>query len=132
MQIRALIHNSVIPTPTPSEMRVCRRRLTESISAPVAGGSPDVLDHMTWTGLNNGFGAQTRTMTGGSNNLGQSFIYGVGAEPRNVIIKGLKPNTTYVATIYGVGWENGQRSADFSGSAGGITSKRKSGRLRRY
>ncbi len=74
-------------------------------------------DHMVVSGLGNAFGDQTRTPTGGSNNLGKSFIYG--GPTMGIQIKGLKPNTTYVATVYGIGWENGTRSADFSGTAGG-------------
>jgi hypothetical protein len=81
------------------------------------GPNPNHPGHMSWTGFANIFGDQTRAISGGSNTLAQSFMFG--GPNTGVTIQGLKANTTYVATIYGVGWENGTRSADFSGSAGG-------------
>ena len=84
---------------------------------PTAGGNPNVQNHMVWSGFINLFGDQTRAISGGSTNLAKSFMYG--GPNTGVVISGLKANTTYVATIYGVGWENGTRAADFSGSAGG-------------
>lgn len=87
------------------------------VFSPAAGANPNVLDHMTWGGFGNLFGEQTRAISGNSNLVAKSFMYG--GPTMSVQIKGLKPNTTYVATIYGVGWEDGTRAADFSGTAGG-------------
>jgi len=85
---------------------------------PTTGANPNVLDHMTWAGFASLFNDQTRTMTGGSNAVGRSFMFG--GPNMSVQIKGLKPNTTYVATVYGVAWSDaGARNADFSGTAGG-------------
>jgi hypothetical protein len=76
------------------------------------GANPNIAGKMTWTGFTNLFGEQTRTMTGSSNAIGRSFFYG--GPNTAVTIRGLRANTTYVATIYGVGWENNVRAANFS------------------
>jgi hypothetical protein len=86
---------------------------------PSFGGNPGALNHFSSTGFASNFGPQNRNIADGSNAVAQSFMYG--GPNTSITLSGLKPSTTYVATIYGVGWEPGQRSADFTGSAGGGT-----------
>lgn len=73
----------------------------------------------TLSGLNNGFTDRTpNNVTGESQKLAKDFRYG-GAP--GITLENLKPNTQYVATIYGLGFDAGDsatphRSSTFSSS----------------
>jgi hypothetical protein len=84
--------------------------------SPSFGGNPAGLNLFSSTGFGANFGDQNRNISGDSNLVAKSFMYG--GPNTSMTFAGLKPNTTYVATIFGVGWENDPRAADFSG--GGI------------
>lgn len=82
-------------------------------------GNPSVPGSFSTGGLPNPFGDQGRNISGDSNILGKSFLYG--GPNIFITLNGLKPNTTYVATVYGVDFDafGTDRSAQFSGTAGG-------------
>lgn len=84
--------------------------------SPSFGGNPAGLNLFSSTGFGANFGDQNRNIAGDSNLVAKSFMYG--GPNTSMTFAGLKPNTTYVATLFGVGWENDPRAADFSG--GGI------------
>lgn len=71
--------------------------------AAVGGGNPAIAGRFSTTGFGNAFGGQNRNMTGNSNVLGQSFVYG--GPNMSITLNGLKPNTAYVANIYGVAFD---------------------------
>lgn len=83
---------------------------------PIGGGNPTVKGKMTLAGLNAAFGDVGRTLSGDSNSVGKSFVYGGPA--MSIAVGNLKPNTEYVATIYGVGFDLKPyaRAATFSSS----------------
>ncbi len=81
------------------------------------GGNPTIPGRFSTAGLPNPFGGVGRTMTGASNTVGQSFIYG--GPNMSITLNGLKPNTAYVATIFGVAFDVSTtyaRTATFSSS----------------
>ncbi len=80
------------------------------------GGDPAVAGKFSISGLPNGFGDQGRNISGASNNLGKSFIYG--GPNMSVTLNNLKPFTSYVATVYGVNFDGngGDRTSIFSSS----------------
>ena len=84
------------------------------LAAP--GGNPSVAGKFSTSGLPNGFGDQGRNITGASNSLGKSFIYG--GPNMSITLKNLKPLTAYVATVYGVNFDGpgGDRTSSFSSS----------------
>ncbi len=84
---------------------------------PAFGGNPGAANVFSTTDYPAAFGDQGRNISGASNTVAKSFVYGGPAT--SLTFNGLKASTTYVATLYGVGWETGDRSADFSTSAGG-------------
>lgn len=77
---------------------------------------------LTVTGLNAAHGGPgTNLVTGTSKTLAQAFLYGGGS---SITIRNLKPNTQYVASIYGLGFDlqtpNAyHRTTTFSSSLGG-------------
>ena len=80
------------------------------------GGDPAVAGKFSISGLPNGFGDQGRNISGASNNLGKSFIYG--GPNMSITLNNLKPFTSYVATVYGVNFDGngGDRTSIFSSS----------------
>lgn len=81
------------------------------------GGNPVVAGKFSINGLENAFGELiARNLTGASNAVGRSFIYG--GPNMSITLTGLKPNTSYVATIFGVNFDGpgGDRTANFSSS----------------
>ena len=74
--------------------------------AAIGGGNPTLAGKIAITGLPNGFGEAfggARQVTGASNILVKSFVYG--GPVTTLTIENLKPNTAYVATIYGIGFD---------------------------
>jgi len=77
--------------------------------------------YFTLSGLNSthgGLGATENLVTGSSKTLAGPFIYG--GDP-GITLQNLKPNTTYVASIYGVAWDTlpYNRSATFTSNVAG-------------
>ena len=77
----------------------------------VGGGNPSGPTFST-TGLPHVFNDDANSITGGSRQLANDFLYN--GFPATITINGLLPGAEYVATIYSVGWENGTRAATFS------------------
>jgi hypothetical protein len=86
---------------------------------PCFGANPGAANAFTSTGFGANFGEQARNISGSSNLVARSFMYG--GPNTSMTFAGLKPNTTYVATLYAAGWDNvpTDRSSNFTGSAGG-------------
>ena len=80
------------------------------------GGNPSVTDKFSTSGLPNPFGDVPRNLSGASDSVGKSFIYG--GPDMSITLTGLKPNTAYVATIFGVNFDGngGDRTANFTSS----------------
>ena len=86
---------------------------------PCYGANPGAANAFASTGFAANFGEQGRNISGGSNLVARSFMFG--GPNTSMTFAGLKPNTTYVATLYAAGWDGipTDRSSNFTGSAGG-------------
>jgi hypothetical protein len=78
----------------------------------IAGGNPAVASSFSTAGLPAVFNNDDNTLTGGSDQLANDFLYNGAVQ--SITISGLELGAEYVATIYSVGWENGTRAATFS------------------
>ncbi len=79
--------------------------------------NPSDAGKLTTAGMTAAYPDVAHAMTGDSADLGRSFVYG-GPAALSFTLSGLKPNTSYVATVYGVAFDAAPlaRAATFSSS----------------
>ena len=78
----------------------------------VSGGNPAVAGAFSTAGLPSVFANDANNVIEGSRQLANDFLYGGAVQ--SITIDGLIAGSSYVATIYSVGWEDGTRAATFS------------------
>ena len=83
----------------------------------VGGGNPSVGGKFSTSGLDGVFNNHGNNVIGGSRQMANDFIYN--GFPATITINGLTPGTEYIATIFGVGFDNAPATRASTFSAGG-------------